>query len=313
MANLMQYVYLVSTPFSGSTLLALLMDAHPEVASVGEVNNAVGALFRSGRIERYLCSCGVQIECCPFWKRVQRRCAEQGMTLDVHDFDTDLDTGLGDRINQILFGALGDFWTLQVVLNRFLDYIPAYRQRVVRTVNRNLMIAQAVCDETQKSTFFDASKKVWNATLLLHHKNQDFKLIHLVRDPRGVMNSYRKHRGDTVYQHAARYWKRVQLATQHLRSCLPQDAYLLVKYEQLCANPVEILGEICRFLNVEVLDLECAARGQTHHLIGNQMRLQTFTGLQLDEAWRHELTPAEISRCLQVTADVIKTLNLGYT
>jgi hypothetical protein len=312
MADRMPFVYLVSTPFSGSTVLALLMDAHPEVASVGELSNAIGAAFRNGTIERYLCSCGVQIEHCPFWKGVQGRCAERGVELDVHDFRTDLSSGLGDKVDQVLFGALGDLWPLQQFLNRFLGLAPGYRKRIEQTVNRSSVIARAVCDETRKSIFFDASKKIGQAALLQRREDLDFKLVHLVRDPRGVLNSYRKHRGHRASQRAARHWKRVNLAAQRLRSCLAEDAHLLVQYEQLCTHPVETLGEICRFLDIEAFDLVGAAKGRPHHLIGNQMRMQPFTGLWLDESWRRDLTPTEISRCMQITAGVVEALGLKY-
>ncbi|MFC2023137.1 sulfotransferase [Chloroflexota bacterium] len=308
----MPFVSLVSTPFSGSTLLALLMDAHPEVASIGELSNAVGALFQSGRIERYLCSCGVQIEHCPFWRGVQELCAEQGIELDLHDFGTELDSGLGHRVNQVLFGALGDLWPLQVFLNRILGFAPGYRLRIERVVNRNLVIAQAVCNGMRKRIFFDASKKVGHATLLQRRSDLDFKLVHLVRDPRGVVNSNRKHRGRRASQRSAHSWSRVHVDARRLGLSLAQDAYLLVRYEDLCTNPEETLGEICRFLDIETLDLVSAAQERPHHLIGNQMRLRAFTGLRLDEAWRRDLTPAEISRCMQATGSVVEDLGLGY-
>jgi hypothetical protein len=312
MAVQMPFVSLVSTAFSGSTLLALLMDAHPNVASIGELGNAIGALFQSGRIERYLCSCGARIEHCSFWETVQRRCARQGIELDLHDFGTEFDSGLGDRVDRILFDALGNLGPAQVLLRRFLQLAPGYRRRIERTAHRNLVIAQAVCDATGKSTFFDASKKVGRAALLQRCSDMNFKMVHLVRDPRGVLNSYRKHRGDQAWQRAARHWRKVHLAALHLRSGLAQDAYLLVRYEDVCVHPAETLSEVCRFLDIEAVDLVGAAKSRQHHLIGNQMRLRAFTGLRLDEDWRRDLTPAEISRCMQITGDVVEALGLGY-
>jgi hypothetical protein len=288
------------------------MDAHPEVASIGELSNAIGALFRSGRIEHYLCSCSARIEHCSFWEGVQGRCAERGIDLDLHDFGTEFDSGLGDMVDRVLFDAPGDLWPLQVFLNRVLESAPGYQRRIERMANRNLVIAQAVCDGTRKGIFFDASKKVGRAALLQRRSDLDFRMVHLVRDPRGVLNSYRKHRGDKAWQRAARHWKRVHLAARRLGSSLTQDAYLLVRYEDVCTHPAETLSEMCRFLDIEVVDLVGAATGRQHHLIGNQMRLRAFTGLRLDEDWRRDLTPAEVSRCMQTTGDVVEGLGLGY-
>jgi hypothetical protein len=292
--------------------MALLLDAHPEVASIGELGNAIGTLLRSGRIESYHCSCGVQIEQCSFWQRVQALCAEQGIDLDVHDFRTDFDSGLGDATNRILFEALGDLRPVQAFLGRVLGLSAGYRRRVEQTATRNVVIAQAVCDATGKSIFFDTSKSVGHAALLHRRDDLDFKMIHLVRDPRGVLNSYRKHRGDKAWQRATRHWKRVHLAARRLGSSLAEHAYLLVRYEDLCTRPEETLGGICRFLDVEEIDLVEEATGRQHHLIGNRMRLRAFNGLRLDEGWRGDLSAAEISHCMQIAGDVIGALGLGY-
>jgi hypothetical protein len=288
------------------------MDSHPEVVSIGELSNTIGKLMRSGRIDRYLCSCGVQIEHCSFWMEVQERCAQRGIDLDLHDFATELDSGLGNTVNQMLFGASGDLWSLHVFLSRFLELTTSYRQRIERTLDRNLVIAQAVCAGARKRVFFDASKEVGRADLLHRRSNLDFRMLHLVRDPRGVLNSYRKHRGDKAWQRAARHWKRVHRTARRLASYLAEDAYLLVRYEDVCTHPAETLSRICGFLDIEAIDLVGAARDRQHHLIGNQMRLREFTGLRLDEDWRRHLTTAEVSRCMQITGDVVETLGLGY-
>ena len=308
----MPFVSLVSTPFSGSTLLALLMDAHPKVVSIGELSNVIGTLFQSGRIDSYLCSCGVQIERCSFWQGVQERCAERGVDLDLHDFRTGFDSGLGDKADRLLYDALGDLWPLQAFLGCLLGLSPGYRRRVEQTATRNVMIAQAVCDTTGKSIFLDTSKSVGHAALMHRQGDLDFKMLHLVRDPRGVLNSYRKHRGDKAWQRATWHWKRVHLAARRLGSSLAEHAYLLVRYEDLCTRPEETLVEICRFLDVEEIDLVQEATGRQHHLIGNRMRLRAFSGLRLDEDWRRDLTPAELSQCMQIAGDVIGALGLGY-
>lgn len=313
MSEPMRFVSLVSTAFSGSTLLALLMDAHPEVVSIGELSNAIGRLLGDGRIGHYFCSCGVPIEDCPFWATVQRRCSERGIQLDLYDFQTEFDSGLGERANRVLFDALGGLLPVQVFLNSLLlGLVPTYSRRIGRTVNRNLVIAQAVLDSARKRIFVDASKKVIRAALLQRRSDLDFKMIHLVRDPRGVLNSYRKHRGDTNWLSAARHWKRVHKAAQRLSSHLAQDAYMLVRYEDLCTDPVKTLSQLCRFLDIEAIDLVSAAIDRQHHIIGNRMRLTPFSGLRLDDDWRRDLTQAEIAWCMRITGDAVESLGLGY-
>ncbi|MBM3765549.1 MAG: sulfotransferase [Acidobacteria bacterium] len=73
-------------------------------------------------------------------------------------------------------------------------------------------------------------------------------IIHIVRDPRDVVSSLvRMPWSNRSVLFAARTWKNSNIAGQAASGA---DDYLLVKYEELAANPELALNKICRHLGV---------------------------------------------------------------
>src|SRR5436190_1536245 len=64
-------VYVASIGRSGSTLLELLLGAHEDIATVGELHLWPHELRPGGR--HLPCGCGLPIEACPFWLEMARR------------------------------------------------------------------------------------------------------------------------------------------------------------------------------------------------------------------------------------------------
>ena len=87
------FVSVQTSAFSGATLLAFLLGAHPEVATVGEMS---GLIAREDP-ETYLCSCGQRIRSCGFWRAVAAEMWDRGHAFDVARFGTDLSLGGSSR------------------------------------------------------------------------------------------------------------------------------------------------------------------------------------------------------------------------
>ncbi len=304
MSDKMRYVYVVGMGFSGSTILSMLMNAHPQVASVGEMTRGLN------RNTRYRCSCGVDVNQCEFWKKVKHLCSERSMELDLHNFKTTLDAGLGKKVNQILFGVPNRFVLLQTLRDAFLRQIPVFRHMSDSCANQNMVIAQAILDVEGKNVFMDATKDVARAFYLSVLEEFDFKLIHLVRSPQGFLYSCLKRNGNTHLRGRLDYWVKTQQRVLRLKSRLSSNSYLLVRYESLCDNPSGVLAEICSFIGVEYVNLVDFAKTHPHHIMGNQNRVRDFSGIRLDEKWRNSLTQEQIAECARITGDTSKVL--GY-
>ncbi len=306
----MTIVYTISTGYSGSTLLSMLMNAHPQVASVGELSNSVGEILKTSPNKAYICSCHNEITQCQFWIQVQKHCRENGVDLDLHDFETQLDLGLGNFVNRAIFGSPVQFTLILSLRDAILGRVPMYKNMINETLDRNLIIARAILETTGKSIFFDASKNARIASKLCKRPEVNFKLVHLVRDPRGVMNSMLKRRPNATAEFVGKYWLRTQLSALSLKSNLPDASYLLVHYESLCSHPSETFQSINRFLDIEDADLIENAMNQEHHLIGNEMRTSQLKNIKLDEAWRNNLNPSQLAKIKQIAGKI--GLSLGY-
>ena len=76
MIKYVKYVYVMGTSHSGSTLLAFLLNAHPEIVSIGETSPS---LKRNKDRHLLPCSCGELIGECPFWNKVFDEVTAQGI------------------------------------------------------------------------------------------------------------------------------------------------------------------------------------------------------------------------------------------
>ena len=64
-------VYLASLPHSGSTLLNLTLGQHPEMIGLGGIEEVMRWIVRApGEVAGQLCSCGVLVGACRYWKEV---------------------------------------------------------------------------------------------------------------------------------------------------------------------------------------------------------------------------------------------------
>ena len=61
-------VFIAGLGHSGTTLLDLLLGAHPGVVGLGEVYNMLDPVLREAEMDSY-CSCGLHSTECPFWKQ----------------------------------------------------------------------------------------------------------------------------------------------------------------------------------------------------------------------------------------------------
>ena len=137
----------------------------------------------------------------------------------------------------------------------------------------------------------------------------DLKVIHLVRDPRGNTASIMKHTRVGVSR-AARRWRHYNLEAGRLQHLLPPASWMLLHYEELCADPQGTLDRIAGFIGVEPDPVPTDLQAAEHHVIGNSMRLRAVGEIRQDQTWREVLD----SNDLRIIADITGPLShrLGF-
>ena len=103
-------MYVLAASHSGSTLLSMLLGAHPEICTVGELKLPTAAM---GDLREYLCSCGRLVLECPFWRRTRETLHRRGVPFDFEDPQMDFRQGGGryaDRLSRpLLRGPFVEF------------------------------------------------------------------------------------------------------------------------------------------------------------------------------------------------------------
>jgi hypothetical protein len=280
--------FIMAGAHSGSTLLAMLLGSHSQATTIGEI---AGTLHRMD--PDYRCSCGYKAQACPFWLHVINQMAHRGFNLDVTDFGTRFKYPKSRFINRVLHAEhRGPI--LETIRDGVLWLNPGWRRQFQTIAERNVALVETITKITNSQIMIDSSKGPSRLKFLLRIPALEVKVIHLVRDGRGVARSSIKHYGWSVEKSAIE-WRRDVLSAEKLLARLDRGMWRQVRYEDLCSNPQAELEELCVFLNLDPSRVSMDFRSAGLHVFGNKMRLSSEQAIRLDNKWRTELTNSEIS------------------
>jgi len=280
-------IFILAPSYSGSTLLTFLLSRHQQVATIGELKAT-----SMGNIAEYRCSCGDLILECEFWQSVTAYCRSHDVDFSVESFDTELRSngGLADR----LVRATVRGQAFELARSTALKLIPGAGSTLRESMIRNAEIADAVCAVQRREFFLDSSKTPARLRLFAESGSWDLKVINLHRDGRGVSNSTRKHLGISMRE-ASRIWAYDAEEIRRLTRQLHNVPVVTVRYEDLCRDPEKALATITDAFGLDRMDLEPGALKEgSHHILGNNMRLNSVSEILFDETWRSELSEQEL-------------------
>lgn len=279
-------LYILGPSYSGSTLLTFLIGQHPEVATVGELKAAV-----TGPVEENHCSCGARWDQCPFWQEVQDRMRTSGAAFSLEHFGTHF--GRGSAVFRRLISASVRHpcfaWPSQLALK----ILPPMRQEWHTIVEQNRRLINVVLKLQGGHVFLDGSKDPERLNQLLEADAWDIKVLRLIRDGRGVTNSYMKHNCVSMTV-AAREWVRTEKACDRVLRRVSPASLLTLQYEALCASVEETLAAIWVWAELEPPTPAKMRPLGTMHILGNPMRLGFRNAIKLDQKWRTELCPVDL-------------------
>ncbi len=159
---------------SGTTLLGTLLDLHPGVTFVGELNRRRGWLEGQG-----ICACGLTYGECPVWAPLAAR----------PSFAPDSGRTTSDRR-----ATAPEIRALQVAVRRpaavirLLLGLPTAGQ--LRYVGYMEQLYRDIAEQADAPVVVDTSKKnLVEILLFLTLGSLSFEVVHLYRDPRGVVAS----------------------------------------------------------------------------------------------------------------------------
>lgn len=254
-------VFIASASHSGSTLLDLLLNAHPDMASVGELKQLgryANFARKRGRIPQ--CTCGAQsLAACPFWGKVSTLIeARTGQALGELNVETYADRASFERDNVALFAA--------------------------------------IAESAGKRVIVDSSKNADRLERLLANPALDVFPVFLIRDPKGqICSSLRKNDvnswlGKNTYG-LLRLIKNYVGTNRKIYGLVKGRPHAVIRYEELAADPQGTLTPLMAELGLSFhTDQLRWAEKERHNISGNRMRFGASSEVRLDEHWRHELT-----------------------
>lgn len=274
-------VYIASPSFSGSTLLTFLMKAHADLATIGELK------WGDIDLETYTCSCGALLRECVFWRQVVDQMQSRGIPFDLERPATDFrvrahaltDRIVRSRVRGAVFESVRD--TLVAVMPTSRDV-----RASIGRVNRE---AIDVILRLQGGVWFvDSSKDPVRLKYLSETGDYELRVIHLLRDGRGVTYSSIKNKGMSA-ESAARDWKHTHAQIERLERKIGSERVFRLKYENLCTDVKGTLSALFTFIGVDPARAAEDYRDIEHHILGNRMRLKSGSEVKLDETWREKL------------------------
>ncbi len=272
---------------SGSTLLDRVLGHVPGVVSLGEVRE----IWVRGVIEDRPCGCDRPFSECPFWTEVGDRAWGGWRSFDVDE---------AVRLQR----ALDKPWVVPFLVPAtppppVRDAATAYRALLDR-----LYHAIAETAGPNLRALVDSTKIPSQAYLLRGVPSVDLRVLHLVRDSRGVAYSWRKlvekkvSAGDPAYLprygvagSAARWLIYNAQTTALARLGVP---YGFLRYEDLIADPrgqvqrvLALAGVVPTAQELSFLGDDAVELVASHTVEGNPMRF-TFgrSTLRVDDEWR---------------------------
>ena len=289
-------IYIAADSRSGSTLLDLLLGNHDSIVSVGELRRL--AEHYNGSLA---CTCGLSVDQCGFWRDVESHLNSSSVSM------RDLETLLPR--SRSLLADLAYFLPA-----RMLHYITSRGGSIAQAgaIARNdLQILDALCATNNTHIVVDSSKVPKLCRLYNLLKPGEIKTIFLTRDGRGTCNSRKQH--GVRFFRATLVWISSQIKFFFLRYTIPPSDRITIRYEDLCRDPKQVIGSICRFIGVPFQE-NCTKLVKTgkHNICGNPMRFDSgATDIQLDEKWREQLSKSELRQFNFSGAGLINWL-LGY-
>lgn len=280
---------------SGSTLLERVLGELPDVCALGEAAH----VWQDRLHDAERCGCGAWFAQCEFWRAVGDR-AFGGW----HHVDKRRIVGL---------------WSTVVPTRLLPRLVSPGRDRLAHIrefVDHHTRVYAAAAAVSGARVVIDSTKYPALAFCLRWATDLDLRVVHLVRDPRGVAYSWTKQvaRPETDGATAVpRYpparsalrWSAHNAAIHVLarlgreqRHRLPRRIPVaLIRYEDFIAEPRRTLRSLASFAGLEPAPHELSylsddhvELGTIHSAAGNPMRFTTGrTPLRRDDAWRHGL------------------------
>jgi len=282
---------LLSSSFSGSTLLGIILCQDKRFVSFGDTYLIPGVSD-----EQSLCNCGDTIAECKFRTRLVQQLHNRGLPESMivsRDYATPF------KFISSRFGgerAIGAY--------KLAGKLIGYRNIFSEFYRKEALFLSAIEAVDDNQFYIDGNKNLVRSHLFAEGDEQT-RLIHLIRHPFAVLHSSAtRHvkRGRSIQSHL-KSWMFYNRSAKQLCDKHPSRS-ATIYFEDLVSNPAIVIEQLSRKFNLSNLDIDTDNLDPTRtHLIGNRSRHNAT------KVRSKQMTPtAEDLRELGVTSEQIQLL-----
>ena len=166
-------VFIGSVPRSGSTIISDLLNENTHMVNIGELVH----IWQRGVIDNNLCGCGQPFHDCEFWSEVGDIAFGGWNQIS------------GERMHTLQQRADRTRHIPTLLAPETAPFVGTSANQYGSVIAR---ILRAVIEVSGTPIIVDTSKHISTALLLRQIPSVDLRIVHIVRDPRGVANSWSK-------------------------------------------------------------------------------------------------------------------------
>lgn len=271
--NKNQNVYIASLPRSGSTLLGMILNQGKKCAYIGE-----SFFWKKLNPKTEVCSCGILG--CKILLKAYEYIKKNNNILKITDtlpiLDKILQNGgitvknIKKKYRKDIDNSCLGLESEAVIFRKLLN------KKIIINSSSNIIIGEKI-------------KKKFN-----------WKIIILIRDPRGIIFSMKKAATRHKLKIPKDIWTNyaVDFIKRAKKLCLSRGV-LIVKYETLCKNPKKEIKRICNFLQINFQKKMLRyRRNKGHVFMANRMRFGESETISEDKKWTEGLSDKEIKKII---------------
>ena len=299
-------LYVVGLGRSGSTILSNSLGQIGGYFSAGELN----FIWRHNVVENRLCGCGRPFRECPVWTKVMDEAFGGMDVVDPREMMRLQASGTRTRHIPLMLAPRGE----RVLKERLEKLLMNYGR-----------LYDAIASVTGSRVVVDSSKEPAHGYAMSMVPGVDFRVVHLIRDPRAAAYSWlkKKPQPDTdTREHMVRFsptkssalWDSWNASAEALWRRSP-ERYLRLRYEDFVAEPRKSLARILGLVGVTA-ELPLAGErevrlGVSHTVSGNPNRFDTgAVELRPDQEWVSSMSPRDRALVTALTLPLLK--HYGY-
>jgi len=259
-------IYIVGFGHSGTTLVSRIMGSSPNCFNVGEIYHLQDVL--SGKHKNSKCDDGEDLEKSEFWSDILNK--------------IDLEELLQSKVGFLEKIALGFriFFGLNVNSRKKggLEDIKLYKEVFKKKKKQK---------NKEVKFLVESSKSLRRLIDLDNSKEIDLRIIYIVRDGRGVLNSFLKRGKNIIVIFLNWFW--LNLCIKKFIKKIPTNQKIEISYERLANDPGFFVKSVNEKFSTKVPEKNLVKKinaEKSKTFCGNPMRKKKIKEIRLDSSWK---------------------------